>query len=442
MQNILQKIVSAGGTPYFVGGCVRDELLNIKSKDIDIEVYGLSADKLIEVLKPFGKVDCVGVSFGVIKLTTAEDDFDFTLPRRDSKVYEGHKGFTVEVDHTMSPEEAASRRDFTINSISKSLDGQLVDPYGGVKDLQDRVLRATSEHFKDDPLRTLRGFQFAARFELVAELQTLTMCRDLLAESHTISVERIYGEVVKWALKSTVPSAGLFFLKRAGWLVMFPELNNLDELPQDPQWHPEGNAFIHTALVCDAARNIAVRDKLCDEDRLVLMLAALCHDLGKATTTVMRDGRWRSPGHAKEGEDLTRSLLNRMGFGESIIKQVIPLVVEHMSYIGIEPNERFVRRLSVRVEPCSIVQLCRVMEADHSGRPPLPMGMPINARKILMISEKLKVQSGKPEPIVKGRHLIDKGMEPGPHFKDILDQCYQAQLDGQIETLEQGLALV
>jgi len=440
---ILDSITTSGGNPYLVGGCVRDEILGIKnSKDIDVEVYGLSADELITVLKPFGKVDCVGVSFGVIKLTTPDDDFDFTLPRRDSKVADGHQGFTVEVDHNMTITEAASRRDFTINSISKDCDGNLFDPFGGVEDLKNRVLRATSDKFAQDPLRTLRGFQFASRFNLTVDPSTSLMCKSLLSEAHTISTERIYGEVLKWALKSVKPSAGLYFLRDTKWIELFPELHALVGLPQDAEWHPEGDCLTHTSLVCDAARDIAVRDKLNDDDRLVLMLAALCHDLGKANTTVMRDERWRSPGHAEEGADLTRSLLARMGFGESVVKKVVPLVVEHMSHIGVEPNNRLVRRLAVRVAPSNIAMLVRLIEADHSGRHPLPKGVPATAAKIQELSEGLDLMTGKPDPIVKGRHLVAMEMEPGPKFKDILDRCYQAQLDGEFHTLEDGLALV
>lgn len=452
MQNILDAIVNAGGRPMFVGGCVRDELMGVASKDIDVEVYGLSPDSLVAVLRKFGRVDCVGESFAVIKLTTKDDDFDFSMPRRDNKVGDGHKGFVVEVDHSMTVEEALLRRDYTINAMAKGLDGTLVDPYGGRHDLHDGVLRATSKHFVEDPLRVLRGFQFASRFDMAVEPNTAHMCQELLTEAHTISPERVYMEMMKWCLKSTVPSKGLYFLRATGWTKLFPELHALVDLPQDPEWHPEGDAFVHTALVCDAARDIAVRDRLNDEDRVVLMLAALCHDLGKAKTTVMRDGRWRSPGHAEEGVDLTKSLLARMGFcddaskktkkGKSILDKVVPLVRDHMSHIGMEPNDRSVRRMAARVAPSNIGMLVKLMEADHSGRPPLEKCVPVNASKILLISQRLDLMNNKPEPIVKGRHLIDMGLDPGPEFKQILDKCYQAQLDGLFNDLESGLALV
>jgi len=141
MKHILEAIVTIGGRPLFIGGCVRDKILRQEPKDIDVEVYDLPADQLIEVLSRFGRVDQVGVSFGVIKLTTDDDDFDFTLPRLDNKTGNGHTGFEVIVDHTLSPLEAAKRRDFTINSIAEDMDGNLIDPYGGESDLMYGVLR-------------------------------------------------------------------------------------------------------------------------------------------------------------------------------------------------------------------------------------------------------------------------------------------------------------
>jgi tRNA nucleotidyltransferase (CCA-adding enzyme) len=443
MKEILNSLVKAGGRPLFVGGCVRDELLGIKnSKDIDVEVYGLSADNMVAVLSKFGKIDIVGVSFGVIKLSTKHGDFDFTLPRTDSKIAEGHKGFIVEVDHNMTLKEAASRRDFTINSISKNMDGELLDPYNGIDDLKAGVLRATSENFKDDPLRVLRGFQFASRFNMTVETETAKMCQGLLSEAHTIAVERIYGEVLKWALNSVVPSKGLYFLRDTGWLKLFPQLEHINGLPQDSKTHPEGCCFTHTSFVCDAARDIAVRDNLCDDDRLVLMLAALCHDIGKHGTTVIINGRWRAPGHAKEGSHLTQTLLESMGFGEVVIKKVIPLVAEHMAHVRTEVTDRFVRRLACRVLPSNITMLHKLIEADHSGRPPLSRHVPENANKILTVAKNLGITHNRPEPIVKGRHLIVEGMEPGPHFKELLEKCYQAQLDGKFTTLREGLLLV
>lgn len=435
MNHILEAISKAGGEPIRIGGCVRDKLLGSESKDVDIEVYGLPAHDLANILRNFGKVNFVGESFGVIKLTTADEDFDFSLPRRDNKVGRGHRGFQVGVDHDLTPAEAAARRDFTINAIGEKLDGTLVDPFNGVADLKNKILRATSEHFSEDPLRVLRGFQFTARFGLIAEPKTLGMCATLKDEAATIAIERIWMEWEKWALKGVHPSLGIKFLVDCGWINLFPELVNMISVPQDPEYHPEGSVMIHSMHVCDAAARICDRENLQGEDRITIILAALCHDLGKAYpwhggTTEFTDGRWRSPGHAEAGVPIARKFLESIGCLERIIERVLPLVAEHMICVTSEMNPRVVRRLCVRLDKATLRELLYVIEADHSGRPPLPGGLPDSAADMIEIAEKLALEAAKPKPYILGRHLIARGMVPGPIFKEIINKCFEAQLDG------------
>lgn len=443
MKDILQAIQNAGGMPLFVGGCVRDELMGIDSKDIDVEVYNLHAEQLVSILRQFGKVSEVGVSFGVIKLTTDTDDYDFSLPRRENKIGRGHKGFQVIPDHTLTPKEAAARRDFTINSVAKTVDGELVDPYGGAEDIQNGILRHTSHHFAEDALRILRGFQFAARFNMEVHPETAELCRTLVPELRDIAVERIYMEFEKLILKGQKPSMGLKFLVDTGAVGHFPELDAIVGLHQDPEWHPEGSVDIHTGLVMDAAVEIAERENLSKEDRMILVLAALCHDLGKANTTVVEDGRIKSPGHDKTGVPLTESFLQSIGVSPYLIERITPLVAEHMCHIGGNINHRFVRRLTVRLKKASVRLLVLLMEADHSGRHPLPKRCPEAAEAILDVAKELAILDSKPKPIVQGRHLIQHlMMRPGPEFKVLLDAAYEHQLDGGFETLDEGLVFV
>ena len=335
----------------------------------------------------------------------------------------------------MTPEEAARRRDFTINSMGQRPDGALVDPFGGAADLRNRVLRATSEQFAEDPLRVLRGFQFAARFSLVVEPHTAELCRSLLVEFDTLVMERFWGEFEKWAVKGVTPSLGLRFLEATGWIAKFPELANLIGVPQDPEWHPEGDAWTHTLHVCDAAARIADRENLAGEDRATLIFAALCHDLGKALpkdggTTSFIDGRWRAPGHAEAGVPLARRFLSRIGCLERITERVLPLVQEHMIHCTSEVNARVVRRLSVRLDKATVRELLLLIESDHGGRPPLPGGLPAAAQMIGTIAEEQSVVLKRPRGIIGGKQLIDRGLEPGPIFGKIIGRCYEAQLDG------------
>lgn len=441
LRKIIEAISEAGGVAYEVGGCVRDQLLGMENKDLDIEVFHLDAAKLSKLLSRFGRVNEVGVSFGVIKLRTAQgDDLDFTLPRRESKIGRGHRGFQVEVDHTLSVSDAALRRDFTMNAIYRNLqDHSLIDPHGGVSDLEKGILRATSSHFGEDPLRVLRGMQFAARFEATMTKDTLEMCRSLSHEYSSLAIERVWNEWLKWATRSRRPSKGLQVLVDCGWIEHYPELDALIGVQQDPAWHPEGDVWTHTLHVCDAAARISDRESLNDDERVILMLAALCHDLGKPSTTEFADGRWRSPVHAAVGVPLTDSFLTRIGCPRQYIEIVQPLVAEHLVHVQLEATARTVRRLSVRLGKASIVQLMRLVEADLGGRPPLPTTLPESLIRLMRIAEITAVTHTKPDKIILGRHLLALGYPPSRWFNEILEICYQAQLDGVFEAEAAGI---
>lgn len=255
LDRIITDIEAEGGTCYQVGGCVRDRLLGVAPKDIDVEVYAMKSDALISVLARYGKVSTVGAAFGVIKVRVGETEFDFSMPRRDSKSGAGHKGFIVETDSRMTLPEAAARRDFTINAISQDTQGNIHDPYNGAADLEQRILRHVSPAFAEDPLRVLRGMQFAARFDMSVAQETAALCRSLLPAYGTLSIERVWTEWQKWATKGRVPSRGLSFLYRTGWINLYPELAALIGLPQEPEWHPEGTRLSAISIDSSLARS-------------------------------------------------------------------------------------------------------------------------------------------------------------------------------------------
>jgi len=425
--NKVKPLLPKGVRAYLVGGCVRDLILGITPKDFDIEVFGISIDELEELLTPHGKVSTVGKSFGVVKLTTSDgEDFDFSLPRRDSKCGVGHKGFRVETDPTMTIEEAAFRRDFTINSMSIDIRSEkLLDPFDGRKDLESKVLRHTSDAFAEDPLRVLRGFQFAGRFDLKVSNKTSILCKELSSEFHTLLKERIWIEFEKWATKSMVPSKGLKFLVTTNWIKHFPEIQSLVGCPQDSEWHPEGDVFTHTCQVVDQAAYGGV----------IVMLASLCHDFGKPETTTIIDGRIRSPGHCQTGIEKSRSFLKRIGCPHRIIPQIESLVSEHL--VHIQPiNKRTVKRLILRLGSASIEDLISLIGADHAGRGSVSSSLPMSAIEIKDTAEDI---GNEIQPILMGRHLIELGMKPGPEFGPILKTAFEAQLDGVFETVEDGI---
>jgi tRNA nucleotidyltransferase (CCA-adding enzyme) len=245
-------IRDVGGRAMLVGGCVRDEILGIQSTDWDIEVYGVQPKRLKEIVGSFGEINAVGEAFTVYKLGT---DIDISLPRRDRKAGRGHKGFTVEGDPEMSFEEASSRRDFTVNAILKDpLTGELIDPFEGRDDIERKVMRhVSSETFGEDSLRVMRAAQFAARFEFDIAPETVELCKSI--DVTDLPKERVWGELEKLLLKSAKPSIGLRWLYELGVVdQIFPEMKSLVGVPQEPEWHPEGDVDVHTMMVADEAR--------------------------------------------------------------------------------------------------------------------------------------------------------------------------------------------
>lgn len=432
---------------YLVGGCVRDWLLGIPNKDYDIEVFGLGYEQLANALARWGKVDLVGRSFGVVKLTTPErNTFDFSIPRRDSKTAAGHKGFEIHFDPALSLEEAAARRDFTINSLLfDARENKLLDFFNGERDLRNRTLRHTSAAFPEDPLRVLRGMQFAARFELRAAPETVALARSIKGTCPELARERIREEWFKWAEKSSVPSLGLKFLSETEWIDHFPEIAAIRGVPQDPDWHPEGDVFTHTCHCCDALATLPEWQQAETESRITYMLAVLCHDFGKAatTSTAMKHGLPRivSPGHEAVSGPLTKSFLERINAPGRIAERVLPLVVNHMAYYE-NVSDRAIRRLSKRLEPENISGLLAVMMADAMGRPPLPRSVPSNIQEIAARAEELQVRKAAPQPILLGRHLMERGHAPGPQLGAILNAAYQAQLEGQFSDVDSALQWV
>jgi tRNA nucleotidyltransferase (CCA-adding enzyme) len=375
----------------------------------------------------------------VLKLRLAGGrEADIALPQLRSLNPSGERGHIPVPDPSLTPREAAARRDFTWNALALRPSGELLDFFGGQRDLHDRIIRHVSEAFDEDPLRVLRAVQFAARFEMQLAPETAARCRALLPQAAGLPVERVWGEWQKWALKGRRPSAGLRVLSESGWLAHYPELAALVGCPQDPEWHPEGDVAIHTGYVCDIAAMIAGRDQLAEEERAALIFSALCHDLGKpATTARSEDGRIRSPGHAEASIELTHRLLTRMGVPRRIVDLTIPLVREHMAMNGAVPNPRSVRRLAVRLAPATIDDWRRLLEADASGRPPYPPADPGAA--VAKLAKQLGASEGRPQPLVTGRDLLARGYSPGPALGALLRRAYAAQIEGEFATLEQGL---
>lgn len=441
--------IRPAGRPRLVGGCVRDWLLGLEPKDFDVEVAGIDFESLHRLLAPFGATNVVGRSFGVIKLRLAGGEYDFSLPRRESKTGAGHRGFAVSPDPQLGDAEASARRDFTINAIAYDpFTGTLIDPHGGQSDLRARVLRHTSPAFVEDPLRVLRAFQFAARFDYRLAPETAALCRSISDTFAQLALERVYGEWDKWATKSTKPSSGLRVLEETGWLRHFPEVAALRGTLQEPEWHPEGDVFTHTQYCLDALVQL---DGWRDSDyvrRRLLSFGVLAHDFGKPGTTVRAERRgvmrWISPGHEAAGAPLSAAFLRRIGAPLDLDPAVQALVIHHLVHHHGQQGDftdAQVRRLARRLAPATIDDLALVMTADSLGRPPLQSpGTLALIGQLRAKAHQLSLEDTAPRPILLGRHLLALGFKPGPEFKPILDAAFEAQLDGVFGNEADGVA--
>jgi tRNA nucleotidyltransferase (CCA-adding enzyme) len=441
---VATAVRQAGGRALIVGGWVRDMLRGEPSKDIDLEVFGLDQRRLEPLLAGIGRVEAVGQSFPVYKLIHPDArEIDVALPRRESKQGRGHKGFAVEGDPSMTFLEAARRRDFTINAIGwDPLTESFEDPCGGRDDLARRVLRVVDPRtFGDDSLRVLRAIQFAARFEFALDDETRALCRAIALDD--LPAERVWGELEKLLLQARRPSIGLALALELGVVDrLLPELRPLVGCEQEPEWHPEGDVWTHTLMVVDEAR--ARIDDLDRARRVTVMLGALCHDLGKPATTALIDGRIRSLNHEEAGVEPTGRLLDRLNIhsvdGFDVRGQVIGLVADHlkpgMFYKAGNVGDGAFRRLAQRVD---MELLARVARADCLGR---TGGFDCSAMDwFIARARSLGVEHAPPAPLLLGRHVLALGVQPGPAVGEILRQVYEKQLDGEVRTIEEAIAL-
>ncbi len=427
IRTICIAIQQVGGRALIVGGYVRDCLLGHQSKDIDIEVFGLSPEQLTTVLKQFGTVSTVGEQFGVWLIHGL--DVDFSLPRTDSKTGHGHRGFTVDCDPFLSYEDAARRRDLTINALSLDpLTGDIIDPFHGRADLQAGRLRAVDTNtFGDDPLRALRAVRFAATLGFLPDEELLTlMCQQNLRE---LSAERLWTEWHTIARKSVEPVLAFLCLEDANLLHYFPELDALRDVPQSTTYHPEGDVYVHTALVCQEAAQLRGTDHA---NNALLFFAALCHDLGKPKTTVYLTERdhYTARGHEKAGLTPTVSLLQSIKAPNALTDLVCALVEHHLKPICFPQQNAgpaAYRRLAYRLHKatCPITALADIARADQRGRTTeqdTENDIQTFVNTMTSLAETCSIT-----PLVQGRHLIAHNMKPGKKLGKALTLCFQYQ---------------
>ncbi len=434
---IVEALRASGGRALLVGGAVRDLLLGYKVKDLDIEIHGIELTQIEKILGRFGFVRLVGKQFGVLRIDGI--DIDWSIPRTDGS---GRKP-RVEFDPHMPLERAFARRDLTINAMGIDLVAYtLIDPFEGCRDLQRKVLRAPDpELFVQDPLRFFRVMQFIGRFGFLPDTQLNELCTKM--DLTDIAPERIYQEYEKLFLKSAQPSLGLKWLEDIGRLKkLLPELYNTRAIQQEPSWHPEGDVFEHSMQALDKAAQIECSN---DQERLTLMMAALCHDLGKVTATRVVEGKIRAIGHDIEGVPLARALLARITNKHDIRDTVLVLVRYHMmpgQFIKNGAGDAAYKRLAKKLAPHTHCEmLTKLARADHSGRNPLK-GAPLSdlptgvLEQFYQKAQKLGVLHAPEAPVLMGADLINQ-VTPGPLMGRMLEHAYTIQIENGITDKEE-----
>jgi tRNA nucleotidyltransferase (CCA-adding enzyme) len=420
-----------------VGGWVRDQLIDSQAAepnaDFDVEIHGLDPSVAERLLGRLGRVIHVGRAFGVMRVR--HYDVDFSLPRRDSLSAADAPGGSTgaardsDIDPHLGLAEAARRRDLTINSMAwDPLSGELIDPHGGLEDLEHEVLRATDPaRFGDDPLRGLRVAQFIARFGFEPDPELRGLCAGL--DLDEVSKERIFEELRKLLLKGERPSAGLDFVREVGLLRLLPELAALVDVPQDAGWHPEGCVWTHTLMVLDEAAQLRSGEA---RDDLALMLGALCHDLGKPETTTTEGGQVRSPRHEQSGVDITRRFLGALRAPGELVTRVEALVRHHLAparLVGAGAHVKAYRRLARKLDAAGVATelLYRLAKADHLGRTTedalARSCEPVE--RFYAVMQELELEG--PRDVVQGRDVVARGIPPGPRVGAILERCKAIQ---------------
>ena len=447
-QQILQDL-GQEGTPYVVGGGVRDILIGKPSKDIDIEVHGVPMDKLGQLMeKHGGKPEQVGKQFGVFKV----GDVDVSLPRTETKTGTKHTDFDVQAHTSLPLKQAARRRDFTMNALMYDVKNhRILDFFGGHDDIVAKKIKHVDDKtFVEDPLRVYRAAQFAGRFGFSIDASTIKLARSM--DLSDLPKERVFEEMSKLLLRSPKPSVGLQALDDMGVLKQqMPELKNLQDTHQRGDYHAEGDVFTHTKMVIDEAAQISKRFER-EKDRQIIMLAALSHDLGKPATT---DEQGSALGHSEAGIEPTRQLLSKLTTDTEIIETVLALVEHHLVPLNYHNNRNNVkdstfRRLINKHGTRFLQLLSAVSEADNAGRlHKQPDGNTIKPTheanewfraNINRIAAKEGItEKGKLQPLVTGKDLLDLGFVQGKRVGEVLQDIQRQQEDGKLTDKKEAI---
>jgi putative nucleotidyltransferase with HDIG domain len=423
---LVRRLRESGFIAYFAGGCVRDALLRKQPKDIDIATDA----EPDEVQKMFIRTVAVGAKFGVVRVLEGGFEFEIATFRSDGVYLDGRRPVSVTFS---SPEEDAKRRDFTINGMFYDpLADQVVDFVGGKTDLEHRLVQAIGnpdERFSEDHLRLLRAVRFAAALDFEIEPATWKAVTEKAHQIRTVSQERIRDELVK-IMADPHRVRGLDLLDQSGLLKnILPEVSRMHGCEQPPQFHPEGDVYVHTRLMLSL---------LPADASPLLALSVLLHDIGKPVTYSFDevDQRIRFNGHDQVGADMATEIMTRLRFSNEEIGTVVEAIRNHMVFKD-TPNmrpaklRRFMGRQNFPLE----MELHRVDCLGSHGD--------LQTYDLLVNKQReFENEPIIPPPLLTGRDLIALGLKPGPRFGEILEAVQTAQLDGEIKDRAGALQLL
>lgn len=426
-KQIAQLVNEKGGRTFYVGGYVRDKLLNIENKDVDIEIHGISEEQLLDILKQVGKPISFGKSFGVYSLKGY--DIDIALPRSEKAIGKGHKDFKIDVDPFIGYKQAARRRDITINALMQDvLTDEILDYYNGLDDLKNKIIRQVDKDtFIEDPLRVLRVAQFASRFKFEVAPETIELCKTI--DLSYLSRERVEEELRKCLLKGEKPSIFFDTLNKMNQLdYWFKEIKELIGVKQDEIYHPEGDVYIHTMQVIDKA--VKYRDKC---KAYEFMLLCLTHDFGKIICSENINGRIHAYGHETKGLPIVEEFIKRITNRKEVISYLKNMVPLHMMPNKCASDNSRIKKTNrmfyEAIAPSDLIYFSYCDRGNEDKKEYL--NDRFNEYKI-MISK----------PCVTGDDLIKNGIKQDKNFHELMQYATKLRLAevGKEEALKQVLA--
>ena len=439
-KKIAIEVNKAGGSAYYVGGYVRDDILGIPNKDIDIEIHNIEPNVLENILKQFGNIEkrTVGNNFGIYNINRF--NLDISLSRKETAIGKGHKDFDIIVDPYLSLKESAKRRDFTINALMKNiLTGEIIDYYGGLDDLKKGIIRHIDDNtFAEDPLRVLRACQFAARFDFDIATETIELCKNI--DISTLPKERVAGELTKALIKGNKPSIffnSLYEMKQTEW---FKEVFDLKDVKQDTVYHPEGDVYEHTMSVIDEASTLFPTGIDNPDRYLPFMLSALCHDFGKLNTTKINNkGRICAINHEKTGIPLANDFLDRIYNNKGFTRYVDNMIEFHMKAHSCFNNKAKIKSTNLLFDkllyPTDFIHLAYADSIGHNIQKldnkqfNMFLGKAMRENEFL-INRYFNYKDRKSQPHITANNLIELGLKPSPLYKEILDKAWNLHLKG------------